>query len=453
MNKIESTIFRSYDIRGIYPTEINAEVAYKIAQAYCKFVNPKEVVLGRDVRTSGPKLFEAAKQGLLDHGVNVVDIGVVSTDMMYFAVANYGYDGGLVITASHNPKEYNGAKLVRKGGKPISSDSGIFDIRDIALSNYQYKASQPGKSETLDIKQDYVSKVLSFIDPKAVKPLKVVANTNFGTAGGILRLLTKDLPLDLIIINEEANGEFPKGRPDPLIPSNRDETIELVKKSGADLGVMWDSDADRVFFLDEKGRFLSGYFTGAILAEYFLHKYSKSKVVIDMKLNWAIVDTVNRLGGMALPNKTGHSYFKERMIAEDAVFGGEVSGHYFFKDFYYLDNGMIPFVLILQILSQSGKKLSEIYQPFFEKYFAIDETNVPVKDIAKTIELVKQTYADAKQSFIDGISLEYPTWRANVRMAANEPLVRLNIEAKDAETLKQKTAELLVLIQKESAES
>jgi phosphomannomutase len=275
-----------------------------------------------------------------------------------------------------------------------------------------------------------------------------VANTNFGTTGGILRMLTDKLPLDLTVINEEANGEFPKGRPDPLIPSNREETIDLVKKTGADMGVMWDSDADRIFFIDEKGRFLSGYYTGAVLAEYFLEKYPKSKVVIDMKLNWAIVDIVTKAGGIVLPNKTGHSFFKERMIAEDAVFGGEISGHYFFKDFFYLDNGLIPFVLILGILSRSGKKLSQIYQPYFDKYFASDETNVPVKDISKTIELVKSNYSDAKQSFIDGISLEYPTWRANVRLAANEPLVRLNIEAKDPETLKVKTAELLELIRK-----
>ncbi|OGZ05407.1 MAG: hypothetical protein A2845_02050 [Candidatus Lloydbacteria bacterium RIFCSPHIGHO2_01_FULL_49_22] len=448
MIQIDSTIFRSYDIRGIYPDQINGAVAYKIAQAYCKFVSPKKVVLGRDVRTSGPELFEGAKQGLIDHGVDVVDIGVVSTDMMYFAVANYGYDGGLVITASHNPKEYNGAKMVRAGGKPISSDSGVFDIRDIAISGYEYRAPVAGQVEILDIRQEYIKKILSFVDTSKIKKFKVVANTNFGTSGPMLRLLAESLPMDLTVVNEEPNGEFPKGRPDPLIPSNRDETIELVKKSGADLGVMWDSDADRVFFLDEQGRFLSGYFTGAILAEYFLSQYPKAKVIIDMKLNWAIIDTVKKAGGEALPNKTGHSYFKERMIAEDAVFGGEVSGHYFFKDFFYLDNGMIPFVLILAMLSASGGKLSEIYQPYFDKYFAIDETNVPVKDLAKTLDLVKEQYSDAKQSFIDGISLEYPTWRANVRLSGNEPLVRLNVEARDAQTLKQKTQELLDLIKK-----
>ncbi|MDP4001168.1 MAG: phosphomannomutase/phosphoglucomutase [bacterium] len=443
---IDPTIFRSYDIRGIYPSQINRDIAYKIAQAYCKFVNPQKVVLGRDVRTSGPELFEAMKQGLLDHGVDVADIGVVSTDMMYFAVANYDYDGGLTVTASHNPKEYNGCKIVRKGGKPISSDSGIFDIRDIVLNGYKFKSEAKAKLTQLDTKQDYIDKILSFIDIGSIKPFKLLANTNFGTAGAALRLLEKKLPLELTVLNEEPNGEFPKGRPDPLIPSNRDEIITALQAGTFDLGVMWDSDADRVFFLDETGRFLSGYFTSAVLAEYFLQKYPKSKVIVDMKLNWAIIDTVKRAGGIALGNKTGHSYFKERMIAEQAVFGGEISGHYFFKDFFYLDNGMIPLVIILEILSRTGQKLSQIYQPYFDKYFAIDETNVPVKDIAKTIEFLKGKYVDAKQSFIDGISLEYPNWRANVRLAANEPLIRLNVEAKDPETLKQKTQELLKLI-------
>src|SRR3989344_58738 len=270
MIQIDSTIFRSYDIRGIYPDQINGAVAYKIAQAYCKFVSPKKVVLGRDVRTSGPELFEGAKQGLIDHGVDVVDIGVVSTDMMYFAVANYGYDGGLVITASHNPKEYNGCKIVRKGGKPISSDSGIFDIRDIVLNGYKFKSETKATVTQLEVKQDYIDKILSFIDIGSIKPFKVLANTNFGTAGAALRLLEKKLPLELTVLNEEPNGEFPKGRPDPLIPSNRDETITALQAGKFDLGVMWDSDADRVFFLDETGRFLSGYFTSAVLAEYFL---------------------------------------------------------------------------------------------------------------------------------------------------------------------------------------
>ncbi len=448
MNKIDQTIFKAYDIRGIYPGQINEEVAYKIGQAYAKFINPKTVALGRDVRLSGPKLWEAAKQGLIDHGVNVVDIGVVSTDMMYFAVANYGYDGGLTVTASHNPREFNGFKMVRAKGVPISGDSGIMDIRDLVLNDYKFQSEVKGKVEPKEILDEYLAKVLSVIDKTKIKRFRVVANTNFGTTGPVLKKLAEQLPMDLTVINAEPNGEFPKGRPDPLIPENRNETVALVKQNKADLGVMWDSDADRCFFIDETGRFLSGYFTSAILAGYFLKKYPKSKIVVDMKLNWAIIDTVNAAGGTALPNKTGHSFFKERMIAEDAVFGGEVSGHYFFKDYFYLDNGLIPFLLILEILSDTGKKLSEIYEPLFAKYFAIDETSVSVPDVNAVIEKLKHNFRDGSLSFIDGISIEYPTWRANVRPSNTEPLVRLNLETKDPETLKQKTQELLDLIQK-----
>lgn len=446
MVKIDPTIFKAYDIRGIYPTQLDEDLAYKIGQAYAKFVSPKTVVLGRDVRLSGHKLWEAARQGLADHGVNVIDIGVVSTDMMYFAVANYGFDGGLTVTASHNPREFNGFKMVRARGVPISGDSGIMDIRDLVLSGYKLQAEVEGKVEVKEILNDYLTKVLSVTDKNKIKRFRIIANTNFGTTGPVLKKLAEQLPMDLTVINAEPNGEFPKGRPDPLIPENRNETIALVKQNKADLGVMWDSDADRCFFIDETGRFLSGYFTSAILADYFLKKYPKSKIVVDMKLNWAIIDAVNSAGGTALPNKTGHSFFKERMIAEDAVFGGEVSGHYFFKDYFYLDNGLIPFLIILEMLSDQGRKLSEIYEPLFAKYFAIDETSVNVPDVTAVVEKLKQTFQDGILSFIDGISIEYPTWRANVRPSNTEPLVRLNLEAKDAQTLKQKTQELLDLI-------
>src|SRR5258708_423717 len=448
MNQINPSIFKAYDIRGIYPGDINEEVAYAIGQAYAKFLNPKKVVLGRDVRLSGPQLWEAVKNGLTDHGVDVVDIGVVSTDMMYFAVANYGFDGGLTVTASHNPREYNGMKMVRAKGAPISGDSGIMDIRDLVVSGYKFEAPKKGLVEKMQIIDDYISKALSVIDVTKIRPFKVVANTNFGTTGPLLEKFTASLPLTLKVINGEPNGEFPKGRPDPLIPENRNETMQLVRSEGADLGVMWDSDADRCFFIDETGRFLSGYFTSAILADYFLKKYPKSKVVVDMELNRAIIDVVNSGGGKALPNKTGHSFFKERMILEDAVFGGEVSGHYFFKDYFYLDNGLIPFLLILEILSTSGKKLSEIYDPLFAKYFAIEETNVTVADVPAVIERLTQTYHDAQVSFIDGISIEYPAWRASVRPSNTEALIRLNMEATDTANLESKTQEILELIQK-----
>jgi phosphomannomutase len=443
---IDPTIFKAYDIRGVYPTQINEEIAYAIGQAYAKFANPKKVALGRDVRLSSPALWEAMKNGLIDHGVDVIDIGVVSTDMMYFAVASYRLDGGLTITGSHNPKEYNGVKMVRKKGIPISGDSGIMDIRDLVVADYKFEADTKGSIEKMAIADDYLSKVMSVVDVKKIKPFRVVANTNFGTTGLILQKIAAMLPITLTVLNGEPNGEFPKGRPDPLIPENRNETIAEVQKEGADLGVMWDSDADRCFFIDERGRFLSGYYTSAVLAEYFLRKYPKSKIVCDMKLNRAIIDTIKSNGGIPLENKTGHSFFKERMIHEDGVFGGEVSGHYFFKDYFYMDNGLIPFLIILELMSTTNRKLSDIYEPLFVKYFAIDETNVTVGDVNAVIQRLQEKYADANLSYVDGISIEYDAWRANVRPSNTEPLVRLNLEASDPEILKQKNQELLELI-------
>lgn len=441
-------IFRAYDIRGIYPQEVNEELAYKIGQAYAKFLNPKTVILGRDVRTSGPALFEAVKNGLIDHGVNVVDIGVVSTDMMYFAVADYGYDGGLMVTASHNPREYNGFKMVREKGKPISGDSGIMEIRDLFLKNYNYQAPQKGEVAARDVIDDYVQKVLSVVDIQKIKShsFKIVANINFGPTARSLRKLAEFLPLEIIWLNEEPNGEFPKGRPDPLVLENRQEAIELVKKNKADLGVAWDADADRIFFTDETGRFLSGYFTTAVLASCLLKKYPGAKIITDMKLNWAVIETVEKAGGIALPNKTGHSFFKERMISEDAVFGGEVSGHCFFKDFFYLDNGLMPLLLILDLLVESKKKLSEIYQPYFDKYFAIEETSFNISDKEKLLQEAKEKYHDGHLSEIDGVAIDFSDWRFSLRASNTEPLVRLNLEAKSKELMEEKKEELIKLI-------
>ena len=448
--QIDPSIFKAYDIRGVYPTNINAELAYKIAQAYLHFINPQakglNIVLGRDVRTSGPELAEAIKKAITEAGSNVVDIGLASTDMMYFAVANYGYDGGLQITASHNPREYNGIKMVRKGAVPISGDTGIYDIRDLVVSGYNFISENHGSVSNLDNLPDYVKKVLSVIDAASIKPMTVVANINFGFTAAVLSELAKVLPVTFTMINEQPNGEFPKGPPDPLLVENRGETIELIKKVQPNFGAAWDSDADRCYFFDETGRFLSGYFTSAVLAEYFLKKYPRSKVVIDMKQNWAIKDVVAAAGGTALPNCTGHSFFKERMIKEDAVFGGEVSGHFFFKDFFYLDNGIIPFLLILEMLSTTGKKLSEIYQPYFDKYFAIEETNLEVVDVPRVLDALKKKYSDGVLSEIDGVSIDYPDWRFNVRSSNTQPLVRLNLEAKTLELMKEKTEEITALI-------
>lgn len=443
---IDPSIFKAYDIRGIYPETLNEELAYQIAQSYCKFISPKTVVVGRDVRLSGPSLQEAVIKGLVDHGVNVINIGTVTTDMMYFAVVHTGADGGLMVTASHNPKEYNGVKLVRKNAVPISGDTGIYNIRDLAVSGYKFLAQEAGQISSQDIFEAYLEKVLSVVDVSKIKPFKIVANLNFGAIGRNIQEVAKRLQLDMVWLNEQPDGNFPKGRPDPLIEDNRKETIALIQSSGANLGAAWDADADRCFFFDEQGRFLSGYFTTAVLAEYLIKKHGPGKILVDSKLNWATTDLVESLGGQTMVTKTGHSFYKEKMIKEDALFGGEVSAHYFFKEFYYLDNGLIPFLLILELLSSSGKKLSEIYQPYFDKYFAINETNFKVASVPEVLAAVKAAYPNGKLSELDGVAMEFDTWRFSLRGSNTEPIIRLNLEAKSQEGMELKLKELTGLI-------
>lgn len=448
MNQIDPTIFKAYDIRGIYPEQFNEDLAYKIAQAYAKFVGSKIVALGRDVRLSGPALFEAMKQGFLDHGVDVIDIGVITTDMYYFASGEYGYDA-LIISASHNPREYNGVKMVRKNAVPISGDTGIEEIKQIVLSGYKFKADIPGKITAKDLTADYLKKCLSFIDVSKLKPLKVVVNGMFGLV--VQNLMKLNLPINLVPLNGNPDGSFPKGPPDPFLKENRSETEELVRIQKADMGAAWDGDADRFFLFDEKGRYIPGYFLSAFLGKYFCEKFPGAKIIYDPRNTWAIIDSVKATGGTPLLNKVGHSFIKERMRSENALFAGEGSGHFYFHDFYYADNGLIPFLLMLEITSQSGKKVSELFEPYFQKYFISGEINTELKSfelVAPTLQVIGSKYSDAKIDHIDGVSVEYPDWRANIRSSNTQPLIRLNVEAKDPETLKRKTAELLDLIQK-----
>ncbi len=447
MKKIDPTIFKAYDIRGIYPDQLNDHSAYLIAQAYAKFVNPKIVVVGRDVRLSGPSLFDPVVQGLNNHGVDVVDIGVVTTDMFYFAVANYGYDGGIMISASHNPKQYNGFKMVRKNAIPISGDSGIEEIKQFVFKNYIYASGVEGKLSTKDVQADYLNKCLSLIDVKKLKKMKVVANGMFGPA--VQNVLKLNLPMEYVLLNETPNGEFPKGAPDPLLEENRVETTETIIKSKADLGAAWDADADRFFLFDENGRFVPGYYLTAFLGKHFVEQNKGGKVIFDPRAVWATIDSVTQAGGEALINKAGHSFIKERMRKEDAIFGGEMSGHFYFKDFFYADNGLIPFLLLLQIISESGKKVSELFDSYFEKYAMSGEINTDLAsvELAEPIMAkIENVYADAKKDNTDGVSIEYPDWRANLRPSNTQPLIRLNVEARNQEILKQKTEELLKLI-------
>lgn len=444
---MDTTIFKAYDIRGIYPDQINKEVVYQIAQGYARLVNPKTIALGMDVRLSGPELFEAAKQGLMDHGVDVVDIGVVSTDMLYFAVANYGYDGGITISASHNPKEYNGMKMVRAGAVPISGDSGIMEIRNWVEEGYKFQAEVPGKISALDIQREYLDKCLSVIDASKVRNFKVVANGMFGPV--LQNVMKMDLPITLIPLNETPDGNFPKGQPDPMQENNRKETTEVIQREKPDFGVAWDADADRFFLFDENGRFIPGYYLTAFLGEYYCRKNTGAKVIFDPRMTWAIEAKVKSAGGIPLVNKAGHSFFKERMRKEDAVFAGEASGHFYFRDFYYADNGLIPFLVLLEIFSLSEKNVSQIFDEYFLEYPVSGEINNKIGSIELVrpiLEVLEKKYADARIEKVDGLSIEYKDWRANVRGSNTEPLIRLNMEARDDLTMKEKMQEILDII-------
>ncbi|MDI6794457.1 MAG: phosphomannomutase/phosphoglucomutase [bacterium] len=447
MSNIDPSMFKAYDVRGIYPDQLNEEVAYRIGRAYSEFIKPKTVLIGRDIRLSSKSISEALARGLTEQGMNVVDAGQIGTDMVYFGVAHYHYDGGIMITASHNPKEYNGMKFVREQSIPISGDTGIYDIRDLAISGEFSQADKIGEVEERNIYQDYTRHVLSFIDPKVIKPCKVVLNGGNGVAGEIIPQIINDLPIQAVPMYFEPDGTFPKGEPNPLLPENRTETIKKVKEEKADLGVAWDGDADRCFFIDEKGNFIEGYFITALLAETLLKRQAPGeKIIFDPRLTWANIDVVNKYGGVPIINKSGHAFFKERMRRENALFAGEMSAHFYFRENYFADNGIIPFLLILELMSTSGNSLSELLEPLVSKYFISGEINRRVEDGAAKIKEIEGHYQDGKVEHIDGLSVEFPDWRFNLRTSNTEPLIRLNVEARSKEIMEAKRDELLEML-------
>ncbi len=370
-------------------------------------------------------------------GVDVIDIGLISTDMLYFAVANYGFDGGITVTASHNSGEYNGMKLVRENARPISIDTGIAEIREIAFSAVFDDSNQPGTVETLSILDDYIDKMISFVDKEKVRPLSVVVNPNFGASGAAIQRIADYFGVTMTKVNFEPDGHFPKGKPDPLQPANREETEALIKSGSYNFGATWDADADRCFFYDEKGNFIQPYYITGLLIEYFLKKNPGAKILTDPRLRWLPRDLIASFGGEHIISKSGHSFIKERMREDDVLFGAETSAHYYFKDLWYTDNGMVPFIIMLQILSESNKSLSELVSGFQKKYFAIPEMNFTVSSLVDNIARIKEHYSNGKTDEIDGFSCEYPNWRFNVRGSNTEPLLRLNLEAKN-----QKIAEV-----------
>jgi len=446
---IDESIFKAYDIRAIYPGQINEELAYLIGQGYVDYVKPKgEVLVGHDVRIHSEELKNAFVDGLLDAGINVVDVGLISTDMYYFGVGFYDLAGGLQSTASHNPPEWHGVKMVREKVIPLTGESGISQIKNFAISGKKILASNRGLLRQINILDEYCKFVLGWIEPGKIKPMKVVYNPNFGYAGKVFEKIVDmgNLPLTLIPLNSEPDGTFPKGRPDPFTPENRIEFLKLVKDSEADLGITWDADADRVFFSGKEGVFVETYYANCLIIKSLLKKHPGEKIIYDPRYTWAYIETIESNGGKAIPIRVGHSYIKQAMRDNNAIFASESSGHTYFRDYWFADCGMIPALQMLEYLSEENIGLTEAAKPLMEKYIISGEINQKVTAPDKTIELISTKYADAIQSRIDGISVEYPNFRFNVRPSNTETLLRLCLEAKSQEIMEQKRDEVLTLI-------
>jgi phosphomannomutase len=440
------SVFKAYDVRGIVPDELDAEGAYAIACGYVAAFEPKVMAVGRDMRLSSPEIAAAAIRGAADSGADVVDLGQVGTEMLYFAVGEYGYEGGLQITASHNPAAYNGMKIVRRGALPVGGESGLLDVRDRALRGFGNSTTRGGVRAE-DVWPAFVERVLSFVDTSAVRPLRVVIDAANGMAGAMLPPVLDRLPVDAVTCYFEPDGTFPNHEPNPLLPENREFIVRKTLEEGADLGVAFDGDADRCFFVDDTGKFVPGDFATALLAESVLAKEPGAKVIYDVRASWAVPETIEAAGGVALVNRVGHAFIKHRMRKEGAAFGGEVSGHYYFRDFSQADSGVVPFLLMLELISRKSSKLSEILAPYRERYFITGELNTPVADVPLKLQELKERYAsDGRVSHLDGISVDADDWHMNVRPSNTEPLLRLNLEARSQELMERRRDEVLALI-------
>jgi len=427
--------FRAYDIRGVYPTDLDEEAFYRIAKAYTLLFRPTTMVVGMDARESGPALKKSLTAGFVDAGVNVIDIGGITTDMIYYAVGSANeYSGGIVVSASHNPKQYNGAKMVKEKAAAISSDTGLFEIRDIIKADKDLSVASETKGAVAEknVLNGYVEHVLSFIDRDVIKPFRVIANANFGYVGKGVQIIADKLGLISTTLNFEPDGTFPKGTPDPMQPANRAETEGMMRHGGFDLAAIWDADADRCTFLDEKGDFISGAYVTALLADVLLTKHGgDNKIIFDPRVIWPTIKVCEKHGAQPIISKSGHAFIKDRMRKENAIFAGEMSAHYYFRENFYADNGVIPFLLILEHLSRSGRPFSEIMQPYTEGHYMSGELNYHVADVQGTINAVKERYAkEGKEDLTDGYSLNADDWRFNIRPSNTEPLLRLNIEAR-----------------------
>jgi phosphomannomutase len=444
---LDPKVFKAYDVRGIYPEELDDEGAYAIGRAYVQQFEPRRIAVGRDMRLSSPQIAEAVIRGAGDEGAEVLDLGLVGTEMVYFAVGELELDGGIMVTASHNPREYTGMKIVRRGALPVGGESGLLDVRDKALAVTDLKGGGEGRVSSYDIWPQYVDRVLSFIDVSALKPLKVVIDAANGMAGAMLPPVLERLPIEPVRCYFDPDGSFPNHEPNPLLPENREFIVGKTLEERADLGVAFDGDADRCFFVDDGGEFVPGDFATALLARSVLAKEPGAKIIYDVRASWAVPETIAAAGGEPLINRVGHAYIKHRMRKEHAAFGGEVSGHYYFREFSQADSGVVPFLLMLELISKEGRKLSEILAPFRSTYFITGELNTPVSDTALKLQELKERYAsEGEVSHLDGISVTARDWHFNVRPSNTEPLLRLNLEARSRELMEQKRDEVLDLI-------
>lgn len=443
---MDLSCFKAYDLRGRVPDQLNPELAERIGRAYVEVTGAKRVIVGYDIRLTSPEISDALSSGLMAAGADVFDIGLCGTEMVYFATSHYKMDGGIMVTASHNPRDHNGMKMVGPDSRPISSDNGLNDIRDRVPGSFA-DAPKQGSYEPWEVTTAYIDHLLGYVNAGSLKPKTIVVNAGNGGAGLIIDELEQHLPFDFVKVHHKADGHFPNGVPNPILEENRAITSETVIEYGAAMGIAWDGDYDRCFFFDENGRFIEGYYIVGLLADQFLRKTGGGKIIHDPRLTWNTLDLVEQAGGEAIESKTGHAFIKQRMRDEDAVYGGEMSAHHYFRDFAYCDSGMIPWLLVAERLCQSGQTLSSLIDARIEAYPASGEINRTIADPPKVIAAIEAKYsAGAKNvSYIDGVSIEFDDWRFNLRMSNTEPVVRLNVESRgDIPLMKAKTEELLV---------
>ncbi|AHG77705.1 phosphomannomutase/phosphoglucomutase [Mannheimia varigena] len=446
------TCFKAYDIRGQLGTELNTDIAYRIGRAFGQYLKPKSIVVGGDVRLTSNELKSAVTNGLLDSGVDVIDLGLTGTEEVYFATSFLKTDGGIQVTASHNPIDYNGMKLVREGSRPISADTGLADIQRLAEENNFPVVEKRGKYTQKSVQGDYVEHLLSYIDLSKLTPKKLVINSGNGAAGQIIDAIeaqfkVQQVPVEFIKVHNNPDGNFPNGIPNPILHENREDSIKAVLENNADIGIAFDGDFDRCFFFDEKGGFIEGYYVVGLLSQAFLAKNKGAKIIYDPRLIWNTEELVCGAGGELVMSKSGHSFIKEKMREVDAIYGGEMSAHHYFRDFFYCDSGMIPWLLTLELLCTTGKSLSELVGERLEKFPSPGEINSKLTDAQASIARVKEAYQDGKVETLDGVSIEFNNWRFNLRSSNTEPVVRLNLETRgDKALMQQKTDEILALL-------